>query len=104
MKPFEIEKEKYRIVATTDCYILQEARTVKGQIKWRARGYYTKLAECLIGCLRLDIRRSKEELPLALRQAVATVQTAADSLRQALSVTVEVPSEDGEQIKRKVLV
>ena len=95
MLPFVIEENKWRIASDPECYVLQEARTVKGKLKWGAEGYYVTLADALEGCLRKSVRQSREDLPLALREAIERVSTAADRLRQGLTVRVVVPDRSG---------
>ena len=96
MRPFVIEENKWRIASKKECYVLQEARTVKGKLKWEAAGYYVTLGEVLEGCLRKSVRLSEEELPKALREAVEVVSTAAAKLRQASSIKVKVPRKEYE--------
>ena len=104
MLPFVIEENKWRLVSDPECYVLQEARTVKGNLKWGAEGYYVTLADALEGCLRKSVRQSREDLPSALREAVECVSTAVDRLRQGLTMRVEVPNRDGSIQQQLVLL
>jgi len=104
MRPFVIEENKWRIASEKECYVLQETRTVNGKLKWEAEGYYVTLADTLEGCLRKSVRQSREDLPLALRDAIDCVSTAADRLRQGLALRVKVPGRDGHVQEQLVLL
>lgn len=86
MKPFVIVEGKWQISSYEKGYVLQRGSKVKGDLKWKARGYYSTIGDCFAGCLSESVRESKKELPQALRESIHTLKSASDRLRQDLSV------------------
>ncbi len=90
MKPFKVS-EKYRIARDEKSFVLQKycGKRKNGEERWEAEGWYVKLEHVLEAVMRLEILESEDELPEAIRDAVALVRSLNDELRQ--SFVFEIP-------------